>query len=160
MKPAISMYAKKEILVQTDEVLVNQKTGEVIPTITQYVKEDRDFNFTKVWLKLIIHSLDDISNQKTKLAYWIIDNLDRENKIVATQRVMAKKAQVSLSTVQATMRVLQQADFLRMINSGAYMINPAMLFKGKAGTRMALLLDYSNLRQPDEDNEDFLELED
>lgn len=146
-------YKKKELLVG-QKTLVDPDTGELIPTITQALPEQRDFNFHKVWLRHLIEALDDISNQKLRLAFFIIDHLDKENKLVMTQRTLAAKSGISIGTVTATMKILQENNFLRKINSGAYIVNPDMLFKGKKGARMAVLFDYSQAIKPQEENED------
>lgn len=106
--------------------------------------EERDFNFHKVWLRNFIHSIDDIANQKLRLAFWIIDNLDSENKLVMTQRTIAQKSGMSLGTVIRTMRALQEGSpaFLQKINSGAYRVNPEIIWKGSYGNRMAVVYDY------------------
>ena len=117
--------------------------GEVIPAqVTQI--EERDFNFHKIWLKNFLQSIDDIANQKLRLAFWIIDNLDSENKLVMTQRVIAEKSGMSLGTVIRTMRALQEGSpaFLQKINSGAYRVNPEVVWKGSYGSRMAVVYDY------------------
>ena len=92
--------------------------------------EDRDFNFHKVWLQSIINSIDLIGNQKTKLAFWIIDNLNKENQLIMTYRQIAKKSGISLDTVRVTMKALMDSNFIRKINNGAYCVNPDVLFKG------------------------------
>ena len=54
------------------KILVDPETGETYP-MQMNVMEDRDFNFHKVWLQHLVNSLDSISNQKLRLAFWIID---------------------------------------------------------------------------------------
>ena len=153
---SLPAYKKKEVIVN-QKGLIDPDTGELIPTITQIVPEDRDFNFTKVWLRHMIEALDEISNQKLKLAFWIIEHLDKENKLVMTQRAIAEKSGISLSTVALTMKTLQKQDFLRKINSGAYIVNPNMLFKGKKNARMAVLFDYSEAKAPQNEDDEITE---
>ena len=69
------------------KILVDPETGETYP-MQMNVMEDRDFNFHKVWLQHLVNSLDSISNQKLRLAFWIIDHLDRENQLIMTQRAI------------------------------------------------------------------------
>ena len=104
--------------------------------------EERDFNFHKIWLKSILSTFDLIGNKKVKLAMWIIDHLDSENKLIGTQRAIATQAGCSLSTVSETVKSLQEADFLQKINSGAYRINPDIIFKGSRTDRMNVLFEY------------------
>lgn len=128
--------------------LIDPETGEIIPAQIVTV-EERDFNFHKIWLKNFINSLDSLTNQKTKLAYFIIENLDKENKLVMTQRTLSEKSGISLATVTKAMKQLQEGDtpFLQKINSGAYRVNPEILWKGKYSSRMSILLDYKQTEQ-------------
>ena len=116
-------------------------TGEV-ETMQVISIEDRDFNFHKIWLKNILATFDLIGNKKVKLAMWIIDHLDSENKLIGTQRAIASQSGFSLTTVSETMVALQEADFLQRINSGAYRINPDIIFKGSKTDRMNVLFEY------------------
>ena len=109
--------------------VIDTNTGEMIPMqITQV--EERDFNFHKVWLRNLIMSFEDISNQKLRLAFWIIEHLNKENQLVMTQQAIAEKSGISIGTVKETMKRLQgkgengSVPFLIRINSGAYQVNP------------------------------------
>lgn len=127
--------------------LQDPQTGEVYP-MQMNVIEDRDFNFHKVWLQHLINGLDEISNQKLRLAFWIIDNLNKENQLIMTQRVIAEKSGISLQTVSRTMKLLCEPTnedtipFLQKINSGAYRVNPDVLFKGSHSNRMGVCYEY------------------
>lgn len=134
--------SKKQKFVGFKE-LIDPTTGETYPMQVNVV-EDRDFNFHKVWLQHLVNSLDSISNQKLRLAFWIIDNLDRENKLTMTQRKISEKSGMSLYTVTKTMRALQDGSpaFLVKINSGAYRVNPEVIWKGSYNTRMGVCYEY------------------
>lgn len=135
----------KKVKVIGKEQYINSSTGQVedfqVVSIT-----DRDFNFHKVWLTHIIHSLDLIGNQKTKLAFWILENLDKENQLIMTYRQISKKTGISLDTVSKTMAALINCDFLQKINQGAYRVNPDMIFKGSNSARMNVLYKYQDTR--------------
>ena len=123
---------------------IDAETGEVVPMQVNKL-EDRDFNFHKVWLQHLVNSLDGISNQRLRLAFWIIDHLDQENKLVMTQRAIADKSGMSLNTVTRTMKSLQEGDppFLQKINSGAYRVNPDVIWKGSYSNRMGVIYEYN-----------------
>lgn len=123
--------------------LIDPATGEHYP-MQMNVLEDRDFNFHKVWLQHLVNSLDSISNQKLRLAFWIIDNLDKENKLTMTQRAIAEKSGMSLQTVSRTLKALQEGEpaFLEKINSGAYRVNPDVIWKGSHSNRMGVCYEY------------------
>lgn len=112
--------------------------------------EERDFNFHKVWLEHIISSLDLIGNQKTKLAFWIVDHLDKENKLTMTYRQIAEKSGISLDTVRVTMKSLMDSNFLERINQGAYRVNPDVIFKGGNKDRMNVLYQYQDVKREEE----------
>lgn len=134
----------KRVKVIGHEQWKNPHTGEVEDF--QVVRtEDRDFNFHKIWLQSIINSIDLIGNQKTKLAFWIIDNLNRENQLIMTYRQIADKSGISLDTVRVTMKALIDSNFIRKINNGAYCVNPDVLFKGTRNGRLNVLLQYQAL---------------
>ena len=124
------------------------ETGEAIPMQIVQV-EDRDFSFHKVWLENLILAIDGISNQRLRLAFWLLEHLDSENKLVMTQRAIAEKSGMSLDTVTKTMKALQQGDpaFLQKINSGAYRVNPDVLWKGSHNKRLGVIFDYADAQQ-------------
>ena len=63
-----------------------------------------------------------------------------------TQRVIAEKSGISLYTVINTMKALQEGNpaFLVKINSGAYQVNPDIVWKGSHNARMGIIFDYSD----------------
>ena len=134
--------SKKQKFVGT-KILIDPETNEPYPMQLNVI-EDRDFNFHKVWLQHLVNSLDGISNQRLRLAFWIIDNLDKENQLVMTQRAIAAGSGMSLNTVTRTMKALQEGDppFLQKINSGAYRVNPDVIWKGSYSNRMGVIYKY------------------
>lgn len=131
----------KKVKVIGTQSYINANTGEREEFAVTDV-EERDFNFTKIWMKNLISTMELVGNQKTKLAYWLIDNLDKENKITLTLRQIASKTNISLETVRLTIKILMDADFLRRINISAYMVNPDIVFKGTRGARLNILNIY------------------
>jgi len=146
MRRVNQMITSKKQKFVGHKILVDRETGEEYPMQLNMV-EERDFNFHKVWLQHLVNSVDGIANQKLKLAFWIIDNLDKENKLVMTQRKISEKSGMSYQTVSRTMRALQDGSpsFLQKINSGAYKVNPDVMFKGSHSNRMGILYEYRDL---------------
>ena len=130
---------------------LNMKDGTVEDFQVMSI-EDRDFNFHKVWLEHIISSLDLIGNQKTRLAFWIIDHLDKENKLTMTYRQIADKSGISLDTVRVTMKSLMDSNFLERINQGAYRVNPDVVFKGGRTGRLYVLYQYNETKAEKAEN--------
>lgn len=119
---------------------INASTGEVIQMAVTDI-EERDFNFSKVWMRNFISSLDLIGNKKTRLAFWIIDNLNKENQLIYSYRQIAEQTGMSLDTVSTTMKTLKEADFLRQIGQ-IYTVNPDIIFKGTRTARLGVLEQY------------------
>lgn len=139
-----AMNTSKKVKVIGTQSYVNADTGELVEMQVTSV-EERDFNFSKVWMRSFLTTLDLVGNAKTKTAYWIIDNLDRENQLTYTYRQIADAMGVSLDTVNATMKALLQADFLRRKNQGCYIVNPNVIFKGTRSGRMNVLTQFGAL---------------
>lgn len=136
----LNKTGKKVKYVGTEE-FVNVATGEIEEFQVTKI-EDRDYNFTKVWMRNFIATLEIIGNQKTKFCYWIIDNINRENQLIGTQRQLAERSGVSLQTVNTTIGLLMDADFLRKTSASVYTVNPDIVFKGTRGSRLNVLNQY------------------
>lgn len=135
------MNTRKKVKIIGTETYINEKTGK-IEEMNVVSIEERDANFHKIWLNHIIQSVELLGNQKIKLAFWLIEQLDRENKITLTYRQIAEKSSISYKTVQRTMETLITCNFLVKINSGAYRVNPDVLFKGGKTDRLNILFKY------------------
>src|SRR5690625_2086309 len=105
--------------------------------------EKRDDNLHKIWLGHMLESLDMIGNQKIRVAMFIMENINKENELIMTYRVIAEKTNTSLQTVSETMKALQESNLLSKIRNGYYRVNPDVIFKGGRNERMNVLLRYS-----------------
>ena len=137
----------KKVKVLGTQKFINATTGEVEDFEVTSI-EDRDFNFSKVWMRSFISTLDIVGNQKTRLCFYIVDHVDRENKLTMTYRQLADETGISLETVRTTMNILLDSDFLRRVNQGCYIINPDVVFKGTRNARMNILTTYTDLAVP------------
>lgn len=142
---------RKKVKIIGKETYIKQDTGEI--TDMQVINiEERDFNFHKIWLEHILTSIDIIGNQKTRLAFWIMNNLDKENRLIMTQRMIAEKTKMSTKTVTETLKALISSNFLQKVQSGVYRVNPNIVFKGGKNQRIDVLLQYRAIE--DEDGKD------
>lgn len=135
---------KKVKVIGTQEY-INKETGELVPMDVISI-EERDFNFHKLWLSHIINSLDLIGNKKVKLAFWIIENLNKENQLTMTYRQIAEQSGISYQTVVNTITSLIESNFLVRINQGVYQVNPDVIFKGTRNGRMNVLYQYTTTK--------------
>ena len=130
------------------KILVDPETGETYP-MQMNVMEDRDFNFHKVWLQHLVNSLDSISNQKLRLAFGLLIT-QIENQLIMTQRAIADATNMSTKTVNTTLKALCEAPegspaFLQRINSGAYRVNPEVIFKVLTQTEWVFVTNTKKL---------------
>ena len=137
---------RKKVRVIGTQDYINRNTGEIEEMQVMSI-EERDANFHKLWLGHILQTIDLIGNQKTKLAFWILDNLDSENQLIMTQRKIAEKSGMSIQTVSRTIQALVDSNFLIKFSIGAYRVNPDIIFKGGKQNRLNVLIKYSEERQ-------------
>lgn len=138
----MAQITSKKVKVIGQQQYINASTGE-IETFNVTSIENRDFNFTKIWMRNFISTLDIVGNRKTKLCMWIVENIDNNNRLIGTMRDIAAKSNTSLETVRVTLKILLDADFLRREQNGVYMVNPDIVFKGTHNSRMNILNQYN-----------------
>lgn len=144
---------RKRVKVIGRETYIKQDTGELREMQVIDI-EERDANFHKLWLGHILQSIDLIGNQKTRLAFWILDHLDSNNLLIMTQRQIANKTGIARGTINTTLKALIDSSFLIMRQAGVYQVNPDVLFKGGKNARMNVLLQYHDAAaEGDEGNE-------
>lgn len=137
-------HMKKVNKVIGTEKYINHRTGEVMEmNVVETDSYEKDSNFHKLFLKDFISALELVANQKTKICLWILSNLTKDNLLLFTYREIADKTGISYATVAETMKTLQDADFLRKHNSGYYIINPNIIFKGTLQRRYTALTKYN-----------------
>ena len=148
---------RKKVKVIGTEQYINAETGELKEMQVVSV-EERDCNFHKLWLRHIIDSLDLIGNQKTRLCFWIIEHLNRDNMLLYTYQNIANETGISLFTVKQTMKTLVECNFLKKRSAGCYIVNPDVIFKGGKSDRMNVLIQYQEAREPLKEETDKLKL--
>lgn len=126
------------------ETYLNQATGELVE---MDVIESRggDFNFNKIWFSHILQALDCLGSKKINVVTWFLENKDNKNRIIGTQRKIAESCNVSLQTVTKVIKILTEADVIRMEQQGVYMLSPNVVFKGSNQQRMNVLIKYHEL---------------
>lgn len=147
IKPFVQMTTRKKVKVVGTKNYIDAETGEIY-SMNVVTVEERDCNFHKLWLGHIIESLDLIGNQKISLCLWIMEHLDRENRLIYTYRRMEKATGISYKTIAETMKVLMDSNFLTQIQSGVYQVNPNVIFKGGKNDRLNVLIQYNEAREP------------
>lgn len=136
------MAIKKVKYIGTQQ-FIDANTGEYLEFNVTNV-EERDFNFKKVWMRDFLNSLEIIGNQKTKVAYWIIDNIKPDNTISFTYNEIEEKIKISNKTISVVVNLLIQANFMKKIRPSYYHINPSIIFKGDVNKRLYNLNIYNS----------------
>lgn len=129
---------------------VNVNTGELREMqVIESTEDNKDFNFHKLFMRDFIRAIDIVSNKKTKICYWIIDNINKDNQLLYSYRQISEITGISYSVVAETVKALLDADFLRK-HGKVLIVNPDIIFKGSAIRRANILHTYSQAERGDE----------
>ena len=124
---------------------INPNTGEIEEFDVTKI-EQRDFNFTKVFMENFLADLDSLGNKKLKVAIYICQNITREGYFIGTIAQIMKNTGYGYNTVQSTLNLLQECNFFKKLRGyGTYLINADHLFKGSHKNRMNILKKYHDL---------------
>ena len=123
---------------------INPNTGEIEEFNVTNI-EQRDFNFTKVFMENFLSDLDSLGNKKLKVAIYICQNITREGYFIGTVRNVAKNLGYSIKTVHTTINLLLECNFIKRAGIGVYLVNADHLFKGSHKNRMNILKKYHDL---------------
>ena len=126
-----------------EESYINSQTGELVDFQVIDIREETDANFHKIWLSHILSAFDELGNQKLKVLTYLLENMNKENLIIGTQRALADKIGVSYQTLSLTLKILREGDIIAMPQSGVIRFNPNVIFKGYHSRRMNILYKYS-----------------
>lgn len=137
---------KKTVKFASETIYRADENGELQPldaeVINEEWEEESDINFDKIWLSSVFEALEQVGNQKMKVASYILNQRDKNtNYLIQTQREIAEKCGVSLQTVSRTLKALEQANLI-VGKSGIYQVNPDKIARGKHNKRMAILRIY------------------
>lgn len=124
--------------------LVDLSTGEEFEAQT-IVKSVGDSDFKKVFISEILDRLEEFSSSKMKFVFWLLNNVDKQNRIIGTYAQLAEKAQISVSTIKRVIPALKRADVVREITPSVLMLNPDIVAAVTSNRRGNLLVQYKAL---------------
>ncbi|MGD2554667.1 replication/maintenance protein RepL [Escherichia coli] len=133
--------------------LVDLETGEQFEAQT-IVKTIGDREFKKLFLGAVLDKLDGFSNAKMKFLVWLLENADRQNRVIGTIKQLSDTSGISFATVARLMPILKDSDILRQQAPSVYMINPDLMASVTSSKRGALLVKYKNLDDQGEQSVD------
>src|SRR5699024_12030910 len=76
---------RKKVKFLGTKEFIDASTGEK-ETMQVTNIEERDANFHKIWPGHMLESLDMIGNQKIRVAMFIMENINKENELIMTDR--------------------------------------------------------------------------
>ncbi|MDD7883682.1 replication/maintenance protein RepL [Escherichia coli] len=132
--------------------LVDLDTGEQFEAQT-IVKTVGDKDFKKLFLGSVLDKLDGFSTAKLKFILWILENADKQNRVIGTFKQLSETSGVSFSTVARLMPMLKEADILKVQSPSVYMINPDLMASVSSTKRGSLLVRYKNMDSNFEESE-------
>lgn len=137
--------ATQTLVGQQRRELMDTKTGELIHVdqITKMVYGSK--NFWKCYLMDFLTVLGIFDSKQVDVFIYIIENTNQSNNVfLGTYRKIAKDLHCSLDTVTRIMKKLQENNFIKKIQNGAYLVNPNILMKGNDHKRQILLSYYES----------------
>lgn len=141
--------SSKKVKIIGTETYIRQATGEA-QEFNVIDIEDRDANFSKLWIGHILEAVDQLGNAKMKVMMHIIAKRDpTSNNLIATSQEIADAVGVSEKTVRETIKALVTAKVVtrRKGINGVLMLNPEVVFKGQRSGRLNVLLRYREWTQ-------------
>lgn len=125
--------------------LVDVASGEEIfvDQITKRIYGSK--NFWKCYLMDFLMVLGIIDSKQLDVFVFIVENTNQANNtFLGTYKHIAKEVGVSEPTIAKTMKKLQENNFIRKIQNGAWLVNPNILMKGNDHKRQILLSYYES----------------
>ena len=141
-KETKTIYQGKEGYVQIDLQTLNE-TGEVKIIGDPFVadasltKVDRN-GFEITYLAYLFDVFDQLGGQKYKVFKYIVENKSSDNTLIITNRELADRCGVALSTVQEALKLLKEKKLIAT-RTGAIMLLPKIAHRGKAGREKYLM---------------------
>lgn len=141
---------------ESTQTLVGQKrrnimdvdTGELmtVDQITKMVYGSK--NFWKCYLMDFLTVLGVFDSKQVDIFIYIVENTNQSNNVfLGTYDKIAKDVGVSRPTIAKIMKKLQDNNFIKRMQAGAWFVNPNILMKGN-DTKRQILLSYYESEEP------------
>ncbi len=152
----MSKYDKSMEYIADTQTLVGQQKRELLDTQTgELIHVDQitkrtygTKNFWKCYLMDFLTVLGIIDNKQLDIFIYIVENTNQStNTFLGTYDKIAKDVGVSRPTIAKIMKKLQENNFIKRIQAGAWLVNPNVLMKGN-DTKRQILLSYYESEEP------------
>jgi len=133
---------------QRKRELVDTQTGEII-WVDQITKRTYGTkNFWKCYLMDFLTVLGIIDSRQLDIFIYIVENTNPSNNIfIGTYTKISKDTGCSSTTIARIMKKLQENNFIKKVQNGAWLVNPNILMKGN-DTKRQILLSYYETEEP------------
>jgi len=131
--------------------VVNRETGEVY-TVSQFIVPvgDKDSDFCKVYNRYI-SKISDLSRSERKVFDWCIANMDYENKVLILNKTkVSNKIGIAVKTLYNCLSSLTKKGFLKKLENGLYLVNPAIACKTSVSKKDGILIQFVKQEEFDE----------
>lgn len=146
--------AKKQLeYIENTQTLIGSKrrnimdvdTGEMM-TVDQITKRVYGTkNFWKCYLMDFLTVLGVMDSKQVDIFIYIVENTNQSNNtFLGTYDKIANDVGVSRPTIARIMKKLQENNFVKRIQNGAWLVNPNILMKGNDSKRQILLSYYES----------------
>lgn len=125
--------------------LIDAETGEQI-WVDQITKRAYGTKqFWKVYLMDFLTVLGIIDSKQLDIFIYIVENTNQAtNLFLGTYTKIANDCGVSRPTISKIMKKLQEHNFIKKVQNGAWLVNPNLLMKGNDNKRQILLSYYQS----------------
>lgn len=133
---------------QQKRELLDTQTGELIH-VDQITKRTYGTkNFWKCYLMDFLTVLGIIDSKQLDIFIYIVENTNQSNNIfIGTYKKISKDTGCSSTTIARIMKKLQENNFIKKVQNGAWLVNPNILMKGN-DTKRQILLSYYESEEP------------
>ncbi|WP_122791484.1 replication/maintenance protein RepL [Intestinibacillus sp. Marseille-P6563] len=109
-------------------------------------------HFWRVWLGDLLYTLGLINNSKQlDVVFYVLDNTDPANNLyIGTIRKTVEETGVSLGTVSAIFKKMQDVDMIVKQQNGVYKVKPNLLMKGDDSKKQRLVIEYEKIKREEE----------
>lgn len=128
--------------------LLDVQTGEQIfvDQITKRIYGSK--NFWKCYLMDFLTVLGIIDSKQLDVFIFIVENTNQINNIfLGTYKHISEQTGCSSRTIAKIMKKLQENNFIKKIQNGAWLVNPNILMRGN-DTKRQILLSYYESEKP------------
>lgn len=138
----------KTVITSKQRELIDRETGELI-TVEQVNKLVYGTkNFWKCYLMDFLSILGIIDNKQVDIFIYIVENTNQSNNVfLGTYKKISEDVGCSSATIARIMKKLQENNFIKKLQNGAWLVNPNILVRGD-DTKRQILLSYYQTESP------------